>query len=191
MMKPTPDADAPVSLETLARRIRESSNFLFAWQWFSCDLPCEASSAAARRILDHVARDAGCHEFIKTGGAFDENDFRIEPLHEHFIVAPADGTFEMTLARAAADHLGAYSRDLSVALPEQVQEVRSLFSTVGPYMCFELTEGNVAGCPTCSVYKPLLASYTNWFYGVAWDWCFCIIWPTRSLVWMGCLTDTD
>jgi hypothetical protein len=192
-MKPILNESAPVSLEALAARIRASSNFRFCWQWFSCDPPCEASPAAARRILDQIASEADCHEFLKSEGAsVDSNEkFKIEPLHGHSTVVRADGDFEKILARAAADHLGAYSRDLSDASVDQVQEVRNLFSSVGPYSCFELTPGEVTGCETCGVYHPLLAFFTNWFYGVAWDWCFCIIWPTRSLVWVGCLTDTD
>ena len=31
----------------------------------------------------------------------------------------------------------------------------------------------------------------QWFYGVAWDWCFCLMPHGKPIAWVGCLTDTD
>jgi hypothetical protein len=42
--------------------------------------------------------------------------WRIEPLHDHVRMEPA-GEFEMILAQAAADQLGAYSRSHDLASP--------------------------------------------------------------------------
>ena len=33
--------------------------------------------------------------------------------------------------------------------------------------------------------------FSDWFYGVAWDWCYCVIWEARGLVGLLCMTDTD
>jgi hypothetical protein len=104
-------------------------------------------------------------------------------------VAAVDGAFEQILARAAADQLGAYSRILSEATPAQVAEIQALFGSLGPYRAFELNPGSVSGCPTCRHHNNHL--FTSWFYGVAWDWLFCVRWTNSPVTWIGCLSDTD
>ena len=101
----------------------------------------------------------------------------------------ADGSFEQVLARAAADQLGAHSRIQSNATPHHVSEVRALFAALGPHSAFELTPGKVAGCPACKHHNNHL--FSSWFYGVAWDWLFCVRWTEQPFVWIGCLSDTD
>jgi hypothetical protein len=137
-----------------------------------------------------VIETPNLHAFLRDSFAPLNNEaFFIEALHEHALLAAADTDFERTLAKAAADQLGAYSRNLSNANEAQVQAIRQLFASVGPYSAFELTPGTAIGCPTCKNHNGHL--FSSWFYGVAWDWCFCLIWPTSSLAWLGCLTDTD
>lgn len=182
--------EAPISLDAFAGRVCSSSNFSFAWQWFHCMPPFEASPANARAILDTVVESPECHRFLRDSFASDSGQtFSIQPLHEHCGFVRTGGAFEQTLARAAADRLGAYSRDLSEATPAQVREVHDLFGSLGAYSAYELVRGEVAECAGCARYDSIL--FTNWFYDVAWDWCFCLIWESKSLAWVGCLTDTD
>jgi hypothetical protein len=184
---PIEPIDAPLALAPLADAVRASSNFRFAWQWFSCPKTAQSGVHEARSILGAVIGRADCHAFLSE--SVDASPFTIEPLHEHVGFDVADGSFEQILARAAADQLGAYSRILSETTPGQVAEVRALFGSLGPYRAYELNPGSVAGCPTCKHHNNHL--FTSWFYGVAWDWLFCVRWTERPLTWIGCLSDTD
>ena len=179
--------EAPVALDSLAGRVRASSNFRFAWQSFICPLPARTGPPEARRILTSVIERPDCHAFLID--SLERGPFTIEPLHQHVQFAAADGSFEQVLARAAAGQLGAYSRRLLDATPDQAEEVRSIFGALGPYHAFELTPGNVASCPTCKLHNNHV--FSSWFYGVAWDWLFCVRSTERPLVWIGCLSDTD
>ena len=181
--------ESPIAINAFAARVRSSSNFNFAWQWLSCQPHCSASPANARAILDAVVQSPEAHRFLRESFTEDPRSFSIEPLHEHCNFGLASDVFEQTLARGAADCLGAYSRNLRDATPAQAQEVKDLFGAVGTYSAFELCRGQAAGCSVCAQYDSHL--FTSWFYGVAWDWCFCLIWEARSLAWVGCLTDTD
>ena len=113
----------------------------------------------------------------------------VQPIHAHSVLKIAGDTFERTLARAAADRLGAYSRILADAPPEQIRDVEKLFQGPGPYVPFELLPGEVEGCLECRGHNAHLVS--DWFYGVAWDWCYCVIWEAPRLVGLLCMTDTD
>jgi hypothetical protein len=139
-----------------------------------------------RGILGAVIDRSDCHAFLID--SLERGPFIIERLHEHVGFVVSD-SFEQVLARAAADQLGAYSRILSDAPPDQIKEIHAIFGALGPYTAFELTPGNVSGCAVCKVYNNHL--FTSWFYGVAWDWLFCVRWTERPLAWIGCLSDTD
>ena len=175
------------SLAPLAATVRVSSNFRFAWQWFSCPETTLSGIDEARDILGAVIGRADCHTFLTE--SVDSSVFTIERLHEHVGFVAADGAFEQILARAAADQLGAYSRILSEATPAQVVEIQTLFGSLGPYRAFELNPGSVPGCPTCKDYNSHL--FTSWFYGVAWDWLFCVRWTKSPLTSIASLSDTD
>jgi hypothetical protein len=179
--------DAPIELEPLAARVRASSNFRFSWQWFSCPPSASTETGEVRRILEAVIDRPDCHAFLNDSR--DPGPFTIERLHEHVGFAAADGSFEQALARAAADQLGAYSRTYLAATPDQAKEIRDIFGALGPYRAFELTPGNVVGCSTCKHHNSHV--FSSWFYGVAWDWLFCVRWTERPFAWIGCLSDTD
>jgi hypothetical protein len=179
--------DAPVALEPLAARVRAASNFRFSSQWFSCHPSARTGPGEVRRILGTVIERPDCHAFLID--PLEREPFTIERLHEHVGFVPADGSFEQVLARAAAGQLGAHSRVHWDATPAQVKEIRGIFGALGPYNAFELTPGNVAGCPICKHHNNHL--FISWFYGVAWDWIFCVRWAERPLAWIGCLSDTD
>ena len=49
--------------------------------------------------------------------------------------------------------------------------------------------GEMEGCLECRGHNAHL--FSDWFYGVAWDWCYCVIWEARRLVGLLCMTDTD
>jgi hypothetical protein len=116
-------------------------------------------------------------------------EFEIGPIHEHCVVACAKGDFEGILAQAAADRLGAYSRHMSVATVKECAEISRLFGALGSYTPYELQPGNTTGCEKCTDHNNHL--FSTWFFGVAWDWCFVVIWEDSDLAWVGCLTDTD
>jgi hypothetical protein len=182
-------ADA-FSLNDLAARIRRSSNFRFAWQFFRSDGIAPQSPEDVRSALDSIIAIPDLHQFLRESfQPMHDDAFQIESLHEHCQVVPAADEFEGILASAAGDHLGAYSRELHPANATEIQEIRDLFVSPGSYRAYRMVPGEVGDCPTCRAYNNQL--FTNWFYGVAWDWCLFTSWTSRDLFWMGCLTDTD
>ena len=181
---------SPFSLDGLAAKIRKSSNFRFNWQFYQCSGIVPDSPTDLRQALDAIIATPTLHEFLRV--SFDPmyaDAFSIEPVHEHCQVVPAAGEFENILAKAAGDHLGAYSRDMRDATARERLAIQSLFGGMGEYSAYELSSGNIPGCDECLDYNCLL--FSNWFYGVAWDWCLFALWPQRNLLWMACLTDTD
>lgn len=183
-------AEIPFDLEPLASRIRASSNFCFDWQWYRRAPRRPPSGEEAMRLVAAVCRDGELHGFLhRSRDPDDEASFEIELPHSHSRFLPADGGLEQVLARAAADRLGAYSSSLAEARPAEVEEIRMLFSAAGRYRPFELRPGAIPGCEGCREWGSQL--FSSWFYGVAWDWCFCVFWEGTDLVWLGCLTDTD
>jgi hypothetical protein len=182
--------DSPFSLDELANQIRKSSNFRFAWQFYSVDGIDPQSEAGARKALDSIIAIPSLHQFLRDSfePVFDDS-FVIEPLHEHCRCCVASEDFENTLASAANDLLGAYSRTLRPATNAEKQEIARLFGSLGPYHPFELCYGTEKNCPTCNESSHHL--FTTWFYGVAWDWCLLAFWPNQKILWVGCLTDTD
>jgi hypothetical protein len=184
--------DPPFRLDGLAARIRASSNFRFEWRFFERDAAeaWTADAATARRVLDELVAASDRHRFLRdTFDPMYEAAFEIEPLHVHTRLVRARGTFEDTLARAAADRLGAYSLDSAAASPRELEEIRRLFTNPGDYVPFEFEAAPEDDCARCSEHNGHL--FTNWFFGVAWDWCFVVLWPGSTLAWVGCLTDTD
>jgi hypothetical protein len=181
--------DNPFSLDDLAARIRKSSNFQFAWQFYQFSRRVPQSPAEVRWALDSIIANPVLHRFLRD--SFETTyaaEFTIEPLHEHSQIAASE-EFESTLARAAGDHLGAYSRVLRDANAAEKREIRELFERAGKYSTYQLQPGSLPGCPICRGRNSHL--FSTWFDGIAWDWCFFASWPERKLFWMGCLTDTD
>jgi hypothetical protein len=190
IMTPIPDSEVRVSLGPLAAQIRRSSNFRFDWQWFRCEPDCRATEDYARLILAELAEDPACHRFLRESFVpLYDSAFEIDRIHEHCDVAVARDEFAGTLARAAADRLGAYSRDLSDSTEQERAEIARLFEMEGTYAAFQLLPGDFPGCDRCRNHESHV--FTNWFYGVAWDWCFVVVWEDARLAWVGCLTDTD
>lgn len=185
-----PETEAPFALDQLARRIRSSSNFRFAWQWYQRFPRRPVSEAEAMRVLGALQEKPELHEFLReASGDMDSRPFKIGQGHSHSRFESADGEFEGVLAQGAADRLGAYSHSLSEASPRERAEIREIFLEAGRYEAFQLQPGNVPGCAACKRWRNDL--FSSWFYSVAWDWCFCVFWPATDLVWIGCLTDTD
>ncbi|MCH9648637.1 MAG: hypothetical protein K0U98_10385 [Deltaproteobacteria bacterium] len=190
----------PLSLDRLAAKIRKSSNFRFVWQWYhreagaSPTAPPSATPAPtateARRVLSAAIADPGCRKVLRsTFDSMYDSVFSIESLHEHCRLERRDEEFQNTMAKAAADRLGAYSRKRSDASPKERRRIDALFGSVGEYHAFEFLPGSIPGCEVCSERENYL--FTNWFFGVAWDWCFVVLWKDSDLAWVGFLTDTD
>lgn len=178
------------ALYGLAKRIRASSNFLFAWQFFRLHGLDPKSSRTALRVLEAVVAIESCHEFLRSSfDAMYGEPFAVEPLHEHCSLDEADGDFEEILARAAGDRLGAYSRTLRPSTAAEREKIAGIFGLAGRYRAFQLKPGTVPGCQICAAHNNHV--FSTWFYGVAWDWTFVVIWPEECLAWVGCLTDTD
>jgi hypothetical protein len=176
--------DAPFSLDDLAARIRKSSNFRFAWQFYQCSGIDPQSAVNIRNALEAIIATPELHKFLQE--SFEPlyaQAFEVEPLNENCRVDAAMGEFENTLASAASDHLGAYSRNLRDATTAEIQEIKDLFGSIGQYRAFALLPGSGGQ------YNSHL--FSSWFFGVAWDWCLIALWPRRNLLWVGCLTDTD
>jgi hypothetical protein len=189
-MTPFADRDGPLPFRGLATRIRSSSNFRVASQLFQWEGPCPATPRTAKQALETIVLVPELQTFLTESlDAHDKSPFQIAPLHEECSFEQAHGAFERTLARAAADRLGAYSRILAEAIPRDVEAVQNVFEALGPYVPFEFPLGQPERCTQCSR-KPR-EYFSSWFYGVAWDYCFCVIWESCRLVWIGCMTDTD
>ncbi len=187
---PVSDPAAISQLKGLAALIRKSSNFRFVWQFYEFFGFDPASPKSARFMLEYAIETESCCQFLSQ--SFDpmyEKVFAVASLHEHARVEEASHTFESTLATAATDRLGAYSPSLGNAKPSKVAAVKSLFQRIGAYHAYQLLPGSNPGCSTCEQHNNHL--FSNWFYGVAWDWCILVVWPKEQLLWLGCLTDTD
>ncbi len=184
MMELLTPCDDVFSLETLADEIRRSSNFKFVWQFFRYEGKGPVSAADVRAALAAITARRELHCFLTEG-----NNCTVELLHEHCSVEDAAGEFENVLAAAAGDHLGAYSREDRDATEEEKERIVQLFRQAGPYLSFSWTFGDEPGCEVCQEYGGVL--FTDWFYGVAWDWMLLAVWPEAQLLWMGCLTDVD
>ncbi len=181
--------DSPFSLNEVAAQIRKSSNFRFSWQFFQCSGIDPKSPANIRQALEAIIAMPDLHKFLlESFEPMYAELFEVAPLHEHCRV-DADGELENILARAAGDHLGAYSKHLRDATETEKRAVKELFECVGDYYAYELLPGSVAGCLVCQDHSNHL--FSTWFFGVAWDWCLFALWPRRNLLWVGCLTDTD
>jgi hypothetical protein len=182
--------ESPFSLNELAARIRKSSNFRFSWQFYQCSGFDPQSPATIRKALEAIIASPELHEFLRDSfEPMHGEAFEVEPLHEHCPVKAAADEFENILARAAGDHLGAYSQLLHEATAAEKDEIAELFGCMGQYRAFELQPGKNPGCPTCGSHNNHL--FSSWFFGVAWDWCLFVLWPRWNLLWVGCLTDTD
>jgi hypothetical protein len=178
----------------LARRPRGPNpqvvDFRFSWQFFQCSGIDPKSPAKIRQALEAIIATPELHRFLQE--SFEpmySEVFEVEPLHEHCRVGATVGEFENVLARAAGDHLGAYSRRLRDATATEKQVIKEVFESIGEYRAYELLPGNVAGCTACGQHNNHL--FSSWFFGVAWDWCLFALWPRYNLLWVGCLTDTD
>jgi len=182
--------DSPISLDDLSGRIRKSSNFRFSWQFYQCGRVDLQWPANIQQALEAIIATAELHEFLRE--SFEPvyaQEFEVVQLHEHCRVDTAAGDFENILARAAGDHLGAYSQQLRDASISEKQEIKGLFGCLGEYRTFELLPGSNSECRVCQNSNNHL--FSSWFYGVAWDWCLIAAWPRSDLLWVGCLTDTD
>jgi hypothetical protein len=180
-----PIAD-PISLDDLAGRIRKSSNFRFAWQFYAFEHIKPSSANDVRKTLETVIAEPSCHRFLSdTFNDMYDQAFQIVGLHDHCQVVEATDSFENIMASAGNDRLGAYSCNLRDAVASEKDVVRRLFESLGPYQAFQV----VLYCDICQDHADHL--FTNWFYGVVWDWCFLLTWAKPKLLWMGCLTDTD
>ena len=180
----------PLDLNKLAVAIRSSSNFRFAWRFFTLYADDLRSYSTVAASLDAIVRQPDLHSFLSE--SMDDiypRKFEIHPLHNHASLVNDGGYFLDTLTRASLDRLGAYSRDLSPSTSDERDAVHQLFSSVGRYIAFHTQPGSNPNCEYCKSRNSDLIS--NWFFGVAWDFTFLLTWPTASLLWMGCLTDTD
>jgi hypothetical protein len=181
--------DSPFSLQDLASKICASSNFRFDWQFYQFDEIDPRSPVSIRDALDSIITVPDLHRFLRDSfDAMYDSVFEIKPVHDHCRIAAASGELEDVLARAAGNHLGAYSRDLRSASLHEKGKIEELFGQIGGYIAYQLLPGSESGCSECRDYNHL---FTNWFYRVAWDWCLFAVWPKRKVLWMGCLTDTD
>jgi len=186
-LSPTDDC---FDLTALSKSICASSNFRFAWQFYDYRGPGLESPDSMRTALNLIAADDSLHDFLRS--SLDDiypRDFEIGPLHEHATIKQDGRFFLDTFARASLDRLGAYSRDLSPSTADERKPIHKLFSSPGRYHAFNTEPGAQAGCSICQQHNNDLIS--NWHFDVAWDYTFLLTWPHASIVWLGCLTDTD
>ena len=182
--------DDPVDLEGLAKAIRGSSNFRFAWQFFRVYGEDLRASATVAQALDVIVKNSEHHSFLADSmdPRFPQR-FEIHPLHIHATLELDGGCFLDTMACASLDRLGAYSCDVSPSTSDERREIHRIFSGPGRYFAFHPQRGDDPDCEHCRKRNNEL--FSNWFFDVAWDFTFLVTWQDASLLWMGCLTDTD
>jgi hypothetical protein len=182
--------DDPIDLTPLATPIRASSNFRFAWSFFRVTGSDLRSHGGVMAAFNDIVDCADCHSFLRdTLDDIYPREFSIERLHKHCSLTAAKGQFLDTLARAVNDRLGAYSRDLSASTSDERGAIESLFSRLGHFYAFTTAPGSQGDCEVCAHDNNHL--FSNWFFGVAWDFTFFVTWPSAETLWMGCLSDTD
>lgn len=182
--------DDPFDLNPLAERIRACSNFRFAWQFFATSGYDLFAKTSARAILDAIVDREDLHAFLRSSmDAIYPREFTIKRLHPHCSLNLDNDVFVDTLARAANDRLGAYSRSLHESSAAERQPIDALFSKLGKYNALHTVPGKSPDCETCQHHNSDLIS--SWFFDIAWDYTLLVIWPERQIVWLGCLTDTD
>ena len=182
--------DDPFDLTEVAVAIRRSSNFRFAWRFFWLCADDLHSTATVAASLSAIIHQRELHSFL--ADSMDDiypRTFEISPLHVHASIVTDNEYFLDTLTRASLDRLGAYSRSLSASTSKERAPIHKLFSSIGPYLAFHTQAGNKPDCNDCRSHNNDLIS--NWFFDVAWDYTFLLTWPSASVLWMGCLTDTD
>ena len=186
-LAPTTD---PIDLKELATSIRRSSNFRFTWQFFTVTGKDLDSIGTVAELLSIVIEQPQLHSFLaKTLDEIYPRHLEVEPLHKHASIVLDPSSFLDTMARASLDRLGAYSRNLSPATADEREVIHKQFSQIGRYWAFTIDPGNSRDCSICQQHNNHL--FSNWFYGVAWDYIFLVSWPHASVFWIGCLTDTD
>jgi hypothetical protein len=148
-------------LGPLAASIRRSSNFRFAWQFYSvfgADLNALATTAEILRV---IITQPSLHFFL--ANSLDDiypRKFQIEPLHEHATIVRGGASFLDTMARASLDRLGAYSRELSPSTADEGEPIHKLFSRMGQYSAFTIEPGRVSTCTFCQ--QPLVYQLVFW-----------------------------
>jgi hypothetical protein len=179
-----------IDLTRIATLIRASSNFRFAWRFFRVTGNDLRSLGGVMAAFNAITDRADLHSFLRdTLDDIYPRDFTIERLHKHCSLTAAKGEFLDTMARAANDRLGAYSRSLSASTSAERGVIESHFSRLGHFYAFTITPGSQDGCDVCANYNSHL--FSNWFFDVAWDFTFFVTWPHARTLWMGCLSDTD
>ena len=143
--------ESPFSLEDLAKRIRSSSNFRFAWQFYSFEGIDPRSPDGIRKALDSIIADPELHRFLRDSfDAMYDDAFAIEALHQHCRMVSAPDDLEDVLASAAGNRLGAYSPDLRASTAREKEAVRQLFGGAGGYFAYQLLPGEAPGCAAWS-----------------------------------------
>ncbi len=180
----------PIDLSDAASKLRSSSNFRFAWQFHQIDAVDDIDTDACRTLLHNVVIDPTLNEFLRS--SIDDiypRDFEIWSLHEHCQIRECTDEFLDSFARGVFDHLGAYSRDLRESTADERGYVRQTFSALGEFMAYSIFPGNHPDCADCKQYNHQL--FSNWFFDVAWDYTYFVVWPDSRIVWLGCFSDTD
>ncbi len=180
----------PLELDKLARKIRKSSNFRFERLWFRLPTEPRDANQVASDLLVHIVHSQDAHQVLQS--SFDpmyDEQLTLQLPHEHSHWVSEPGRVESVLAQAAADRLGAYSRRRSPATPRERRRIEKLLASIGTYVALELRRGSQDGCPECQEDDNHL--FTTWFYGVAWDWCFVVLWPEQRIACVILMTDTD
>ena len=180
---------APFDLSELEKSIRASSNFSFACPFYRYENANPVSPRGARAFLDAIIATPELQaELRHTFATLYSTTFEIYALEPHAVFEPAADRMENLLASASRNHAGAYSLNLRDATGSEKTLIATQFGILGDYLVLELVGREHPGCPTCDRTSHL---FSNWFYGVAWDWCFLVVWPVAKIAALVCATDTD
>lgn len=180
-----------IDLKELEIAIGKSSNFEFVHQFFSTTISSLADPETLIDVLNHIADVPELHQFLLGQADYSSSseEFRINRLDKFSYFKKDKAFFGEILAGAALDIIGAYSKTLRFATPEEAETATKPFERFGKFEGFMLSRHPSENYHENRSTAP--AYYCSWFFDVVWDYLLIATWPEKKIFWIGCLTDSD
>ncbi len=177
----------PIDMSDAASKIRASSNFRFAWQFHQIDGVETVDANACRALLNAVVADPTLHEFLRS--SIDDiypREFEICPLHDHCQFANAPMILSIPLLAVCLTTWARIHATFENRTPTNAALCERHFRLLGDFAAYSIFPGNDPDCDECKQYNHQV--YSNWFFDVAWDYTYFVVWPDSKIVWVGCFS---
>ena len=138
----------PLDLTEVATRLRSSSNFRFAWQFYQIADAPEKMVDACRSLLETVVLYLELHEFLRTtnNGVY-RHELKMWHVAEPCELREPTADFTETFASAEFDHLGAYSNILRHATQQKRKYGEGIFARMGEFVAYSMFECETTTSP--------------------------------------------